>query len=294
MIPETLRVLIAGSVDYAGLFPPAALGMNEAVANYAGYRAGPDAWALGRFIVPMTRLGEFERAAAPYLKRNGSPWLLSVLASPILHDDVKAIAYFNIRHKQKALIDTIELKASSPDEITKIAGIIPPTITAFVEIPIQPDPEPLIAAIGGTGVKAKVRTGGVTEDAFPSSSQLVRFVERCVSLNVSFKATAGLHHPIRSIYRLTYQTGSPKGKMFGYLNLFLATALLKQGGTSEAAQHLLEEESMAAFLFTETEILWRDHRISLEAAEGMRKDIMKSFGSCSFREPVDELKQLTP
>ncbi len=294
MIPETLRVLLAGSVDYAGLFPPAALAMNEAVENYAEYRTGPDAWALGRLIVPMTRLGEFERAAAPYLKKNGSPWLLSVLASPLLQDDVKNIAYFNMQHKQAALIDTMELKASSPEEIKKSASIIPPTITTFVEIPIDQDPEPLVAAIGEAGVKAKVRTGGVTEDVFPSGRDLIRLVQRCITLNVPFKATAGLHHPIRSVYNLTYKPGSAKGKMYGYLNLFLAAAFLRQGGLPEAAQELLEEEDPGAFLFTRDEIHWRDHRITLDAASGMRTQVMMSFGSCSFREPVDELKQLTP
>jgi hypothetical protein len=78
MTEPALRALLAGLIDYAGLFPPAALSMAEAVANYAGYRGGPDAWALGRFVVPAARLAEFEASAAPCL--NGTPWLLSVLA----------------------------------------------------------------------------------------------------------------------------------------------------------------------------------------------------------------------
>jgi CelD/BcsL family acetyltransferase involved in cellulose biosynthesis len=74
----SLRALLSGLIDYAGLFPPAALPMSEAVANYAAYRDGADAWALARFVVPVMRLGEFEADVAPHL--HGEPWRLSVLA----------------------------------------------------------------------------------------------------------------------------------------------------------------------------------------------------------------------
>ena len=42
---SAIRALLTGSIDYAGLFPPAGLDMASAVENYARYRAGPDAWA---------------------------------------------------------------------------------------------------------------------------------------------------------------------------------------------------------------------------------------------------------
>ena len=58
-----LRILLRGLIDYAGLFPPASLDMADAVRNYAAYREGEHAWALGRFVVPAARLEEFERVA---------------------------------------------------------------------------------------------------------------------------------------------------------------------------------------------------------------------------------------
>src|SRR5215469_4630128 len=45
-------------VDYAGLFPPAALGMSDAIDEYAAASEGAHAWMLGRFIVPFSRLEE--------------------------------------------------------------------------------------------------------------------------------------------------------------------------------------------------------------------------------------------
>src|SRR5690606_30837129 len=69
---STVRArLLRGAVDYAGLFPPAALDMDAAVAAWASYVTGPDRWALGRFVVAAGSLDAFARAAAPYLEARG-------------------------------------------------------------------------------------------------------------------------------------------------------------------------------------------------------------------------------
>ena len=100
-----------------------------------------------------------------------------------------------------------------------------------------------LAAVRRLGGRAKVRTGGVTRDAFPTTSDLIRFLRRCVRAGLPFKATAGLHHPLRAEYRLTYAPDSPAGVMFGFLNLFLATAFLRAGMEETEAARLLEERS---------------------------------------------------
>ena len=60
--PQSIRTLLNGILDYAGLFPPARLGMAEAVANYARYREDDRSWMLSRFICPAGRLAEMESA----------------------------------------------------------------------------------------------------------------------------------------------------------------------------------------------------------------------------------------
>ncbi len=55
---ETIRTLLGGLIDYAGLFPPAKLEMNAALENYARDSVGTCAFALGRFICLVTRLEE--------------------------------------------------------------------------------------------------------------------------------------------------------------------------------------------------------------------------------------------
>ena len=291
------RVLLEGLVDYAGLFPPAGLGMGEAVANYAQYRHGPDRWMLGRFIVPVRRLAEFEEAAAGHLEQRpvGDPWRLSALAGEDLAADVAAIGEFNCRHAAAGaaavVVDAIELRADSADRVAKAERAVPAWATAFVEVPLEPDPEPLIAAIGAAGLRVKARTGGLTPDAIPDAGSVLRFLAACIRHEVPFKATAGLHHPVRAEYPLTYDTAAPRGVMHGYLNVFLAAALLRAGGTEQDARRLLEERDASAFGSDGATITWRDRTLTapqLEAARGLAL----SFGSCSFTEPVDDLATL--
>ena len=58
MTNRSVIALLDALIDYAGLFPPAGLGMREAVRNYATNREGPYSWALARFICPASRLRE--------------------------------------------------------------------------------------------------------------------------------------------------------------------------------------------------------------------------------------------
>jgi hypothetical protein len=283
-----LRTLLDGLIDYAGLFPPATLGMPEAVRNYAAYRAGPDRWALGRFVVPAERLPEFERAAES-LAAPGDPWLLSVLVGANDAGQVDAARAFNARQAGGGLwADVLEGRASTAEGVEALAAAARPDFTLYVEVPADPDPTPLIAAVGAAGARAKLRTGGVTADAFPGTAAVARFLAACARLAVPFKATAGLHHPIRASYPLTYAPDSPRGTMLGFLNVFLAAALLHAGGSGEDAAHLLEETRLDAFTFGAHGVRWDGYHFTLaDLAESRRFAI--GVGSCSFDEPLDGL-----
>jgi hypothetical protein len=80
--------------------------------------------------------------------------------------------------------------------------------------------------------------------------------------------------------------------MLGFLNLFLAAAFLRAGMEEPEAAQVLEEESPLAFQFDASGVSWRKHRISQGALDGARRDLIVSFGSCSFTEPLEELEAL--
>jgi hypothetical protein len=292
------HALLGGAIDYAGLFPPAQLGMAEAVTNYAGYRRGSDAWALGRFVVPVGRLAELEAEARQIWAdaRGETDWRLSALAGPDLEPDLATIAQFNERHGVGgggAHIDSLEIRASSIDEIRRIAELTT-NYETYVEIPLAGDTESLVAAIAryGHGLRAKMRTGGTVANAFPSAEDIGRFMSSCIDADVPFKATAGLHHPVRGSYRLTYDAGADQATMFGYVNVMLAAALLIGGDSRDEATRALMESRPGAIKLEEDAIVWERHRMTTENIAEMRRKSMRGFGSCSFREPLDELPQV--
>lgn len=81
----SLRELLSGIIDYAGLFPPANLPLDEAIRNYARYRTEPESWMLARFVCPAKRLAELNthRSKLPEALN------LSVLGSDVASIDVE-------------------------------------------------------------------------------------------------------------------------------------------------------------------------------------------------------------
>ena len=284
--PPAVRELLSHAVDYAGLFPPAALDMESAVAQYAEYRRSPEAWMLGRFVVPVARFVEFGAArgrtdAGP----DASPWPVTLIFGS--HVERGMGVWVDPPGLRLVKIEAIETKMADPREVED-ARRSAPDVQLVVEIPIATDPSPLIVAIQRAGAIAKARTGGVTPDAFPRAADVVRFVRECVARNVPFKMTAGLHHPVTGTYALTYAEDAPNGTMFGYLNVFIASGFLLAGMSDDDAVRILEERNARAFVFEADAVSWRDHRLGLGEMHRLRA-LMSGFGSCSFREPVEEL-----
>ena len=263
--PAAVAALTAGIVDYAGLFPPATLTMAAAVSNYATYRhAAPHTSALlGRFVVPVDRLDEFSGTAAPFLSRAHDaslPWHLSALGGSDPVPDARVIAAFNVQSAGRAAIDTVDVRATTTDEITAAANAHR-RCDCYIEVPSTTDLPPAIEAIARAGAKAKIRTGGTTPDAFPLAAAVVRFLISCRDASVAFKATAGLHHPFTADYRLTYEPASPTGRMHGFVNVFLAAAFIRDGMVLEDGVALLTDGHRDAFRFDDAGVTWRTHAI---------------------------------
>ena len=222
--------LLSEIVDYAGLFPPSKLSMPEAVINYAKYKNSNYNWMLGRFVVPFSRLGEFLQNARDFFVRDEkNGWHLSVLAGEDIYETISRVIEFNAEFAPNAVIDALEVKAESSYDIEYIADAIPEDLPTFFEIPLDGNIGELIATLAIKKRFGKIRMGGITEDAFPKTGQILRFIRTCLAANLPFKATAGLHHPVRCFKPLTYEKDAPEGMMNGFLNVFLAVAFMKMG-----------------------------------------------------------------
>ena len=290
---KSVRALLAGIIDYAGLFPPSQLSMPQAVANYAAYRQSDYQWMLGRFIVPVSRLDEFTSSAKDFFSEANDVWRLSVLASDDIYETVRLVEEFNHAHAPHAVCDALEIKADTSYRIKEIAEAASPGLKTYFEISVDHNLADLISTLAIYGQRAKIRTGGVTEEAFPTVEQIAKFMRVCLAANVPFKATAGLHHPLRSVNPLTYEPNAPESAMNGFLNVFLAAAFLRQGYQPKLVNELLKDKRADNFLFNDDGVLWRqEHFLSTVSLKSLRTRNAISFGSCSFVEPIDDLQEI--
>lgn len=309
MPTPALNELLTGLVDFAGLFPPAAMDMVSAVRAYAGYRSGPNAGYLGAFVVPATRLDEFasEVRGLSAVGADEPPWPVSVLAGEPADADIERALRFDrpAGLGPSLQVVSIETKADSTATVERISAAVPEAVGVAFEIPLslaREERRAVVAAVKAAGRTAKVRTGGVTAEAIPSTSQVAGFIWDCARAGVAFKATAGLHHPVRAEHRLTYALDGPRAVMHGFVNVFLAAAaawaLLYDEAAGAAVEppaavaDILEERDPSAFVPAGSAMRWRDVVIPAADIARARGALARSFGSCSFEEPMADLQTL--
>jgi hypothetical protein len=286
--------LMARLIDYAGLFPPAGLAMEPAVAAYAAHRRSADRWMLGRFVVPVARLAEFEAAFAALgaAERGEGAWEISALLGSDVARDARAVVAFNVARRGEAAIRSVELRADGVPQITAARTAVPPQVELFCELPLRGDLRWLLAAVRSVGARAKVRTGGVTPPDIPAPDAVLKFLEGCAAIRLPFKATAGLHHAVRAEQSLTYEPASERATMFGFLNVLLAAAALWLGRAHPEALRLLESGDAGALALGGGDLRWGASRFTAEELARVRRDFLLSVGSCSFDEPVTEIRGL--
>jgi hypothetical protein len=303
----SLRALLTELLDYAGLFPPTRLPLDQAIRNYARYRQQDDAWMLGRFIIPASRLEDLE----PYheeLFRVNPPFAFSVLGRGggtlteflgNLRDDLRDIAVFRKRHGQCVTVDGLEMRLppdlidpSLPEStlsLSKTLRVFPMVeLFPFCEAPDRPDElVEQLARLPSEHVGFKLRCGGLEASAFPSSELVAATVQGCLHATVAFKATAGLHHPLPRF------DAALQARMHGFINVFLAGVLAYSCNLSiEQIRCLLDDDQANHFSFTNKQVGWQKHRATTAEIAAARRDFMRSFGSCSFDEPREDLRHL--
>jgi hypothetical protein len=277
-----IESLLAQLIDYAGLYPPAALDMHTAVRNYLEYSNGAHRRALGRFVIDLARFPYLWDAAGDYVRS----LRLSVIATPE--------ANWSELHRlidKGYVIESIEIKPAAPEEIAAIAKQLPSGLTAYFEIPFDAAPN-WFGAIEASGGRIKLRMGGIAAEAIPSPQSVAAMLEELAHRNLVFKATAGLHHAVRGRHALNGTSGGATAVMHGFVNLACAAALLHFGAEADEALQVLEEEWPRSWQMTSEALVWGEYSWNGDELGEVRRQFFAGFGSCSFQEPMDELEAM--
>ncbi|MEH7117370.1 hypothetical protein V7128_08100 [Neobacillus vireti] len=283
-------------IDYAGLFPPAALPLREAILNYHSYFKEEDSWMLGPFVIPASRLGELK----PYrdLFTEQLPLRLSIILSKSdeLRRDLDAIQLFSETYQTAGMIEAIEVPPSLQinsrifDQLDKcisgyrvyceIAGTNEQLQSSLIKIK-------MLNHGSSRPMGIKFRMGGITANLFPTAKKAAFVIHECKKLGLSLKFTAGLHHPIRQ-YRKEVETF-----MHGFVNVFTASIMAYcLSLTEETIEEILLDDNPDHFTFTTNGLRWRNLTVHSKEINKARNVFSLSYGSCSFDEPREELGEL--
>jgi hypothetical protein len=171
------------------------------------------------------------------------------------------------------------------------AGPLPPEIETFESKASGRFSRPTYVE-GRDGDLLKIRTGGLTPESIPSSEEVADFLCRAALAKKPFKATAGLHHAIRANRALTYSADSPHAVMHGFVNVFTAAAFAWHGADRSQVLAILNETDPRAFGMSDNSLTWNGHSLSTVQIADARANFAHSFGSCSFEEPIADLRDL--
>ena len=284
-------------IDHAALFPPARMEMDAALTEDRAARASEHAWMLDRFICPASRLEELRGASGGW---EGAPALSVVLDgagaaseqewSAAVEADAALVA---AAARDGARVEAIELRLPAPrppssDLIAARSALAPLGVEVYLELVAgERWRDSLPAAIGAAaavGARVKLRCGGETAEAFPPVELVALVIAACRGAGVAFKATAGLHHPMRHV-----EPGTGF-HMHGFLNLLAAASL--PDAASADLEEVLAEEDPSAFAVEPERLRAGAHSVGAEGIRRARSELFVGYGSCSWREPVEDLERL--
>lgn len=315
LLVKSLKYLAEGFIDYAGMFPPASLDLQTAFNNYIKYLEGPYSWMLSKFICPANKLSELSVILKDtkdikhriHLSILGQSSENSIKFINSIKEDISCISLFNNKNSQLADIDVYEIplpaETSKEPDTHRIRGLVNDVsslfestlninIKYFYEYVPSPNLSLVIKALwyhnkGNRVAGYKLRTGGTDASSFPTQEDIAHAIKTCREYEVPMKCTAGLHHPI------SHYDDRVKAKMTGFLNLFGAASMEHcHNTTEEVLSAILRDENAEDFTFTENAFKWKNLLIMASEVERGRKELMISFGSCSFEEPIEYLKKM--
>ena len=181
-VSASLRTLLDQAIDYAGMFPPCALALGPALRNQASYVRSPETWMLNGFVLPVEQFDAstqfFSNFDSQYPLRVAALGPKTTKADAFLDGVANAAAAIGSFSRYDTLVSISHFEMFLPDDVDsaslKEASVIAGELPVFWEAPPE-RAEQTIALIGGHNSDEntatfgyKLRTGGVTADAFPS------------------------------------------------------------------------------------------------------------------------------
>lgn len=300
--PTARSAFLSGLVDYAGLFPPESRDMEGAVEGYRDARA-LQSWMVNRFICPDRRLEEL----AGHLGDEPDPWPLSVVITPPsgpwskgIADYARSLAVVELAMRERASFEVAELRIPPElvDDPALSAMLASVRIslgalfdTVLFEVSLSGNWEERLAvqmrAISESGAGAKIRCGGREVVDFPSADQVATFIALAARSGVPFKATAGLHHPLR------HWDCDPGVTRHGFLNI-VGAAVFARALDLEVSEliEIVSEDEAEAFELGDLAFRWRHRVATVPEIARTRAELMLGYGSCSFTESVADLVEL--
>lgn len=312
---QSLKNFTSKIIDYAGLFPPASLELAQAFHNYVFYLQGEYKWMLGKFIIPANKLSSLgELINNMSIEGKVSFSVLASGGSSIAEfrknfdEDLNITGKFFSTFGSRVSFDALEVRL--PAELfsydnnnelldlmlhisVKLEALHGKEIPVFFEVNLTENYEQEIIRTVETiaSIKKncgyKLRTGGVEPSAFPKPEVIAFAIMTCCEFNVPMKCTAGLHHPIRHF------NNEVNSVMHGFMNVFAAGILAFTSGLDESEIiDVLTDEDPYEFIFNEKGFVWNETEITNSEIRSAREKFMLSYGSCSFDEPIDDLKTM--
>jgi hypothetical protein len=277
---EQERSLLYGLLDDASMFPPGNLPMPKAVSEHLRHETAWFSDLTGAFICAETRIAELRAA----LTSANAAWIdLSVVvtngADAVLEaaDAVAADPRMRLRAFEVPAARDTDPAAAITAVATALDSVPLASAMGYIEVPLtalaaEDQAGRLLAIIDGRGYRPKLRTGGVTAEAFPDEAALAAALVAVAGRRIPFKCTAGLHHAVR-------QADPATGfEHHGFLNVLLATGAAADGAAAAEVAAILGRRDPAW-------VAAAVRQLSPDAGADIRW-LFTSFGTCSTEEPV--------
>ena len=165
---RAVQALLARAIDYAGLFPPAALDLETTVRNYADYRAGAMRGRSADWCCRRRKIAEFADRWPQYV----AEWPISLLLGSDYDTEMRLAIDVGLR------LDVVECRPARLEDIAEIRRRMPSEGELFVESPSGCAPQEMIAAAASAGACAKIGQEELSPKRYRRSMQWLRFLAR--------------------------------------------------------------------------------------------------------------------